>query len=109
MHETYFRHLRLYDFVLKNTKLSEVKRVYIPIAEPKSGDELSKAMVLADDNVKIPEGSLRTSQDLLRNGMSGVRSMVAAGGTSGMLQGAITDPLASQDGTINKDGVQTAG
>ena len=37
-HETYFRHLRLYDFVLKNTKLGEVKRVTIPIAEPKAGD-----------------------------------------------------------------------
>ena len=29
-HETFFRHLRLYDFVLKNTKLCEVKRVIIP-------------------------------------------------------------------------------
>ena len=50
-HETFFRHLRLYDFVLKNTKLSEVKRVYIPVAEPKAGDELSKAMVLFDSSV----------------------------------------------------------
>ena len=50
MHQTYFRHLRLYDFVLKNTKLSEVKRVHIPVAEPKAGDELAKAMVLADDS-----------------------------------------------------------
>ena len=60
-HETYFRHLRLYDFVLKNTKLSEVKRVFIPIAEPKCGEDLTKAMALADDNVKIPDGSMRTS------------------------------------------------
>ena len=54
VYETYFRHLRLYDFVLKNTKLSEVKRVLIPVAEPNCGDDLSKAMVLADDTVKIP-------------------------------------------------------
>ena len=64
-HETYFRHLRLYDFVLKNTKLSEVKRVFIPVAEPKCGEDLTKAMVLADDSVKIPDGSVRTSQELL--------------------------------------------
>ena len=53
-HETYFRHLRLYDFVLKNTKLSEVKRVHIPIVAPNCGDELCKAMALADENSKIP-------------------------------------------------------
>ena len=57
-HETYFRHLRLYDFVLKNTKLSEVKRVYIPMAEPKCGDDLNKAMVLADDSVKVKTNTL---------------------------------------------------
>ena len=52
VHQTYFRHLRLYDFVLKNTKLSEVKRVFIPAAEPKAGDTLEKAMVLADEASK---------------------------------------------------------
>ena len=50
-HETFFRHLRLYDFVLKNTKLSEVKRVYLPIAEPFCADELSKAMVIFDSTM----------------------------------------------------------
>ena len=48
--ETFFRHLRLYDFVLKNTKLSEVKRVYIPVAEPKCGDDLNKAIYLFDSD-----------------------------------------------------------
>lgn len=47
-HSTYFRHLRLYDFVLKNTKLSEVKRVFLPVASPQCGDELSKAITLFD-------------------------------------------------------------
>jgi len=46
--DTYFKHLRLYDFVLKNTKLCEVKRVNIAKDEPKCGDLLSKAMVLDD-------------------------------------------------------------
>ena len=34
LHETYFKHLRLYDFVFKNAKLSEVKRVTISVCEP---------------------------------------------------------------------------
>ena len=97
-HETYFRHLRLYDFVLKNTKLSEVKRVFIPIAEPKCGDELTKAMVLADDSIKN-SSSIGT---LL--GPSGQPSVAGAGGASGNLPGGLTDPLHSQDGTIIKDG-----
>lgn len=50
-HKTFFAHLRLYDFVLKNTKLSEVKRVYLPAAEPKAGEELIKAMVIYDSSV----------------------------------------------------------
>lgn len=45
-HETFFRHLRLYDYVLKNTKLCEVKKVTLPKAEPKCGDPLGKAMLL---------------------------------------------------------------
>jgi len=45
-HETFFRHIRLYDYVLKNTKLSEVKKVTLPRADPKCGDPLSKAMML---------------------------------------------------------------
>jgi hypothetical protein len=53
-HETFFRHLRLYDFVLKNTKLCEVKRVIIPQASPNCGDPLGKAMVL---NVDMETGN----------------------------------------------------
>ena len=30
-HETYFRHLRLYDFAFKNAKMSEMKRVNITV------------------------------------------------------------------------------
>jgi len=55
IHETFFRHLRLYDFVLKNTKLSEVKRVHIPIMVPSYGAELTKALAMADENAKIPQ------------------------------------------------------
>lgn len=44
VHETYFRHLRLYDFVFKNAKLSEMKRVNISVAVPQCGLGLSHAM-----------------------------------------------------------------
>lgn len=47
-HETYFRHLRLYDYVLKNTKYCEIKKVTLPKIEPVCSDVylLSKAMLL---------------------------------------------------------------
>ena len=53
--------MRLYDFVLKNTKLSEVKRVFLPIAEPQCGDELTKAMVLFDSTAARQEDNLGTA------------------------------------------------
>ena len=45
---TYFKHLRLYDFVLKNSKTSEKKYVKAPFVEPQVGRNLSDAMVLED-------------------------------------------------------------
>ena len=97
-HETYFRHLRLYDFVLKNAKLSEVKRVTIPIAEPKCGKDLSQAMVLADDSQK----KVAVGSDIGKS--SGMPSIIAAGHVSGTM---LSDHLASQNGTIAKDGTHT--
>lgn len=52
-HMTYFKHLRLYDFVLKNTKLSEVKRVRIPQAFPQCGRPLGEAQVIEDKVTQI--------------------------------------------------------
>ena len=95
MHETYFRHLRLYDFVLKNTKLSEVKRVNIPVAEPKSGESLSKAMVIADVNSMQPGASPD------KVGASGMQSYAAAGGMSGAM--GMSNAYESVDATMNKD------
>lgn len=104
MHETYFRHLRLYDFVLKNTKLSEVKRVYIPISEPKCGDDLTKAMILADDSA---QGAKDSAADLLNKiSMKNAGSIAVAGGTSTGHHGS--DAMGSLDGTIAKD-VHTIG
>ena len=46
-HATFFRHLRLYDYVLKNTKYCEIKKVTLERPEPKTGEPLGKAMLLA--------------------------------------------------------------
>ena len=48
-HETYFRHLRLYDFVFKNAKMSEMKRVNITVEEPRCYQDLSHAMMHSDE------------------------------------------------------------
>lgn len=45
---TYFKHLRLYDFVLKNSKTSEKKYIKMPFVEPQVGRSLADAMVLDD-------------------------------------------------------------
>jgi Flagellar C1a complex subunit C1a-32 len=46
---SYFQHLRLYDFVLKNTKLNLKKYVTIPQFQPQMGDSLNKAMAIEDN------------------------------------------------------------
>ena len=79
-HETYFRHLRLYDFVLKNTKLSEVKRIYIPVPEPKCGEELTKAMVLVDESVHLSTDMLLVEENQ-KNALSGMTTTGAAKGS----------------------------
>jgi len=53
---------------LKNTKLSEVKRVTYPVAEPKTGDDLNKAMIIAHDSSDIAGNS----DELRRIGGSGL-------------------------------------
>lgn len=52
-HQTYFRHLRLYDFVLKNTKSSENKHINIPLSAPNCGRDLEDAIVLEDKVTQI--------------------------------------------------------
>lgn len=46
--DTFFKHLRLYDYVLKNTKLSEIKRVNLQLCEPKCGLPLAQTLVLEE-------------------------------------------------------------
>ena len=48
-HETYFRHLRLYDFVFTNAKMSEMKRINISVEDPRCGQDLSQAMMHAEE------------------------------------------------------------
>lgn len=83
--------------MLKNTKLSEVKRVHIPVAEPKCGEDLSKAMVHAQENDSVQIKN--TAEGFKSGNVSQMHSMGVAKGASGMHD--------SQDGTLNKDGVVT--
>ena len=67
---------------MKNTKLSEVKRVMIPVAEPKIGDVLEKAMILAGESLTVASGALGSSD---KQGSGGISSLVPHGGISGAL------------------------
>lgn len=81
--------------MLKNTKLSEIKRVSIPIAEPKCGDDLSKAMAHANEDEAFLQEEIAEGK---RSGPTSViQSAGARGGHSGMHE--------SLDG--GKDGVIT--
>lgn len=46
MKESYFKHLRLYDFVLNNKQLCEVKRLTLNVNEPIVPPALSDALLL---------------------------------------------------------------
>ncbi len=50
---TYFKHLRLYEFVLKNSKTSEKKYVKIPLVVPQIGQSLQNAVVVLDNQTQI--------------------------------------------------------
>jgi uncharacterized protein YeeX (DUF496 family) len=46
MKESYFKHLRLYDYVLNNKQLCEVKRLTINMNEPIVAPSLGDALLL---------------------------------------------------------------
>ena len=73
-HATYFRHLRLYDFVLKNTKLSEIKRISIPLSEPNCGRPIDQAIVLDD---KVTQIWYEPDEEQLIAGSEAARSSVS--------------------------------
>lgn len=52
-HMTYFKHLRLYDFVLQSNKSSDSKWVTVPTNNPKIGAPLVQAQTLSDKITKI--------------------------------------------------------
>jgi hypothetical protein len=45
--------LRLYDFVLKNSKTSEKKFIKIPMVVPQMGSRLENAMTVTDEQTQI--------------------------------------------------------
>jgi hypothetical protein len=44
--ESYFKHIKLYDYVLNNKQLSEVKRILVNVNEPLIAPSLSDALLL---------------------------------------------------------------
>lgn len=49
MKDSYFKHLRLYDFVLNNKQLCEVKRLVVNVNEPIIAASLSDALLLGSE------------------------------------------------------------
>ena len=53
---SYFKHLRLYDYVLNNKQLSEVKRITIQMNEPVSkAGHLNEALLLGSEEMLVYE------------------------------------------------------
>ena len=57
--ESYFNHFRLYNYVLNNKQLSEVKRVYLKIDEPSFTPSLDNALVIGKDGAEIDDEGVR--------------------------------------------------
>jgi hypothetical protein len=49
MHKTYFKHIRLYDYMLNNKQLSEVKRITFQANVPIIATSLSDALLLGSE------------------------------------------------------------
>ena len=49
--DSYFRHLRLYDYVLNNKQLCEVKRITIQFNEPVVSSNLNDALLLGSEEL----------------------------------------------------------
>ena len=47
---SYFKHLRLYDFVFNNKQLSEVKRITVQLNAPKLAGTLNEALLLGAED-----------------------------------------------------------
>ena len=47
--DSYFKHLRLYDYVLNNKELSEVKRIILQSNEPIIAQNLNNALSLGHE------------------------------------------------------------
>ena len=50
---SYFKHLRLYDYVLNNKQMSEVKRIQLKRNEPKVALSLDAALLLGAELAQV--------------------------------------------------------
>ncbi len=53
--ESYFNHFRLYNYVLNNKQLSEVKRVFLKVDEPSFTPSLDKALVIGKETADVDD------------------------------------------------------
>lgn len=70
MKESYFKHLRLYDYVLNNKQLCEVKRLTINVNAPIVAASLGDALLLGaeealgyEDDVELVKADVRAQKD----------------------------------------------
>jgi hypothetical protein len=70
MKESYFKHLKLYDYVLNNKQLCEVKRLTINLNSPIASQPLGDALLLGaeealgyEDDVELVRHEVRAQKD----------------------------------------------
>lgn len=67
MKDSYFRHLRLYEYVLNNKQLSEVKRLTLNVNQPLISPSLGDALLLGQEEALPYEDDL----EVVRNEIIG--------------------------------------
>jgi ATP phosphoribosyltransferase len=73
MQQSYFKHLRLYDFVLNNKQLCEVKRLTLHANEPTIAPTLGDALLLGaeeaipyEDDLEVVRLDVLAQQEAIR-------------------------------------------
>ena len=74
MKDSYFRHLRLYDYVLNNKQLSEVKRLTLNVNQPLIAPSLGDALLLGQEEALPYEDDL----EAVKNEIIGQKDKIKA-------------------------------
>jgi hypothetical protein len=95
----YFRHLRLYDFVLKNSKTSEKKYIKIPLIEPQLGDSLDQAICIEDSTKQV---KLESEDELKSSHKNGVHQKLDEEDTGQELSQGTVSEMTETRNILNK-------